>query len=96
MKDIKIFAKWTSIVVFSIILSGWTLSVLWGWFIVSKFGLPRLSIFEAFGISLLITFLLRNVKRDVNQSDALLVFAQEMGSCVVSLVLGFIIKQLGG
>ena len=33
---------------------GFTLSVLWGWFVVPLFGLPALSIAQAFGLALVV------------------------------------------
>lgn len=34
--------------------SGFTLSVLWGWFVVQMFGLPALSVAQAYGIALVV------------------------------------------
>lgn len=34
------------------IIGGYTLSVLWGWFVVSSFGAPALSIAQAYGLML--------------------------------------------
>lgn len=34
--------------------SGFTLSVLWGWFVVPMFGLPALSVAQAYGIALVV------------------------------------------
>ncbi|PIT88095.1 MAG: hypothetical protein COU29_03720 [Candidatus Magasanikbacteria bacterium CG10_big_fil_rev_8_21_14_0_10_36_32] len=39
------------------IISGFVLSMLWGWFIVPVFGLPELSIVAAVGISLTVRYL---------------------------------------
>lgn len=39
------------------VLSGYVLSVLWGWFISPVFGLPELSIMQALGLALIVTFL---------------------------------------
>lgn len=41
-----------------IVLRGWVLSVLWKWFIVSTFGLQPLSIVQAIGVSLILSYLL--------------------------------------
>lgn len=41
----------------SIFLNGYTLSVLWGWFIVPIFGLPTLGIVSAMGFALVVTYL---------------------------------------
>ena len=34
--------------------SGYTLSVLWGWFMVPAFGLPALSVAQAYGLALVV------------------------------------------
>lgn len=38
------------------IFRGWTLSVLWGWFVVTTFGLPALSIPQAIGATIVVSF----------------------------------------
>lgn len=42
------------------ILSGYVLSVLWGWFIVPTFGLPLLTIPVAIGVMLVVAYLEAN------------------------------------
>ena len=43
--------------VLSPILHGWALSLLWGWFFVPTLGLPSLSIVQAIGVSIVVSFL---------------------------------------
>lgn len=47
----------TALLVLRVILSGWVLSVLWGWFLVPTLDLPQISIVQALGISLVIGYL---------------------------------------
>lgn len=49
------------------ILSGYALSILWGWFIVSTFGLPLLTIPVAIGIMLVVGYTTKQA--DFNNSD---------------------------
>ena len=42
------------------VLSGWILTILWGWFAVETFHLPALTIAQALGISLIVRFLTLN------------------------------------
>ena len=49
------------------ILSGYVLSVLWGWFIVSTFGLPLLTIPVAIGIMLVVGYMTKQF--DFNNQD---------------------------
>ncbi len=44
-----------------VVLKGWALSTLWGWFIVPTFGIPSLSIPAAIGISLIAAYLAKPV-----------------------------------
>lgn len=43
--------------VLSSLLRGYALSILWGWFVVPVFGLPRLSVLQAIGIAMVVGFL---------------------------------------
>lgn len=43
--------------VLGVLLGGWVLTVLWGWFIVPTFHLPWLGIVSAIGINLVVRFL---------------------------------------
>lgn len=42
--------------VFVITLNGWALSVLWGWFVVPVFNVNNLSVIQALGISVVVSF----------------------------------------
>ena len=48
-----------------LLLNGYTLSVLWSWFIVNKFGLPSLAIAEAFGLAIVVGYF----TFDLNETD---------------------------
>ena len=43
--------------VFTSLFRGYILSVLWGWFMVPTLGLPRLSVVQAIGIAIVVSFL---------------------------------------
>jgi peptidoglycan biosynthesis protein MviN/MurJ (putative lipid II flippase) len=45
------------VVIVSSIANGFALSVLWGWFVVPIFGLPALTIAQAIGFSMVVSFL---------------------------------------
>ena len=48
---------------------GYVLSILWGWFAVPIFHLPRLSIASAIGISIVVGFLTYQTPEDVEKPD---------------------------
>ena len=41
--------------IYSSLLTGWVLSIIWGWFIVKIFGLPILSIPSAIGVAIVVS-----------------------------------------
>lgn len=45
------------VLIASVILNGWVLSVLWDWFITSTFDAPSLGIAPAIGIAMVVSFL---------------------------------------
>lgn len=71
MNAFALFVGFASIIgivmILSSILNGWVLSVLWGWFIVPTFGAPSISIVQAIGIALVVSFLTR--KTDTKDDD---------------------------
>ncbi len=58
-------ASVTLILVIGTYISGWVLSILWGWFVSPIFNLPTLSLIEAIGISLVVGY----TKSKVPQHD---------------------------
>ncbi len=40
-----------------VIINGWALSALWGWFVVPIFNLPSLTIIQAIGIGLILSYI---------------------------------------
>jgi len=45
------------VVVAASILNGWVLSVMWGWFVVTAFNAPPLSVPAAIGVGMVVSFL---------------------------------------
>lgn len=60
------------VIVWSAVWTGITLSVTWGWFVAPKFGLPIISIAEAYGLSLIVGIFRNQSKPD----DAAKAFAE--------------------
>ena len=71
--------------ILAVLVRGYCLSVLWGWLIVPVFGLPALSIAAALGLTVFLSLLLNNTKKDGTFSD---VFVNPL----VALGLGYIVK----
>lgn len=62
--------------------TGLTLSVLWGWFAVPLFGLPALTIWQAYGLAL-ICFTLRHHRHEKSKDS----FGVAMGKVVIATPL---------
>jgi hypothetical protein len=45
---------WVALIVGNLVLDGWVLKTLWGWFVVPRFSLAPLNITSAIGLSLVI------------------------------------------
>ena len=71
MKAIGYTATFCVLVVFSALLSGYALSILWAWFFVPVLGLPKISIAGAIGIALVVGFLThQDQHQDTNTSKS--------------------------
>ena len=78
-------------IVLAIIVRGWVLTVLWGWFLV-PLGAPALSIPFALGISTIIGLFLQNVSRTKSEGSTVPnLVAQSLLGPLVSLLVGWII-----
>ncbi len=77
------------------IFRGWVISILWEWFVVTKFSLPLLSILEAISLSIFISiFQGRPAERkDSGKFDGL---AYGIAVPFVALFVGYILKLFMG
>ena len=57
MKIIGYITSFVVVVFLSSVWSGYALSILWGWFIVSAFHAPALSIPAAIGVSMIVSYM---------------------------------------
>lgn len=82
-------------VLLSVLWGGYVGSILWEWFVVSAFGLPKLTVSQAIGISITMTFFGRGL-RDHNASsddDALMrTFVVGFAFPLVGLLVGWLVK----
>ena len=53
-----------AVIVGAIVVRGWALSILWGWFVVPVFKLPVLGIAQAVGLAFLVGMLVPDKDRD--------------------------------
>jgi hypothetical protein len=74
------------------ILNGFTLSVLWGWFIVPVFELPVLGIVPAIGLALVVGFLTHQTTRNSSRESTTEAFIELL---VTSIVKSFMLLLIG-
>ena len=53
-----------ALIALATVLNAWALKVLWGWFVAPVFELPNLGLFEAMGLSCIVSFLIASTKQD--------------------------------
>ena len=78
--------------ILSTLWEGLVLKVLWGWFFVTIFGLPNITIATAVGISIVIGFLTNQyIQRDEEALVELAIY--KLFNPLFALVMGFIAHQ---
>lgn len=82
----------------SAILNGWALSKLWEWFVVPPFDLPSLSIPEAIGVALIVSYLtFFHVDAEPNSSDdnskALQSIYRSVLAPVFAVAIGWVVQM---
>lgn len=77
-------------IVFSTVLNGFVLTVLWGWFVIRVFGVRAISIPEALGLAMVASFLTHQYHEDKRSLGEILAYAFISG--VLSLALGWVIQ----
>lgn len=83
-------------VVVSAVMTGWVLSVLWGWFIVPVFSVPHLSVGTAIGLSLVVDILVRQRKSSSEKKELSDIIIEAVSYAILSpllvLFIGWIVK----
>jgi hypothetical protein len=83
-----------TIVLIEIILNAWVLMQMWGWFWVTTFGLPVLSIPAAIGISMTVKFVTGNytkVNSDDSKKNVITKIAISLALPICILGIGYIV-----
>jgi len=76
----------------AVLLEGYVLSVLWGWFIVPVFSAPRLTVAYAIGLALLVGMLTHRVRKPEDTPETPFFLAMSVINPVIFLVIGWIVK----
>lgn len=96
MKFLGYFFVTTMTMILCTIYSGYTLSILWAWFLVPTFNLPFIDLPSAIGISLIVNYMTQSVstKKD-NRTFAEILIANTIAAILkpsFALFFGWIIK----
>lgn len=88
---------------FTVALSGWTLTVMWGWFITPLYRLPAPTIPQAIGLAMTVKFLThqslvgdRPAKEYREEPDILELIIVPVVYCSLTLLFGWVVKQFAG
>lgn len=73
------------------LVKGFTLSVLWNWFLPSL-GIPVIGIAQAIGVSLVTSYLLYKVKKGDTEKKLSDIVGKVFGMSVIILIIGYIVK----
>lgn len=77
------------------VFNGLALSMLWGWFAVPIFHLPTLTVVQAIGVSLLVSYMTHGESHEKEKKDGATVtvtFAKIFMKPVIGLAFGWVIK----
>lgn len=86
------------VVTVSVLLKGYTLTVLWEWFVLNTFNLPPLNIPTAIGLALLVEFLTHQYIKGEESKETfgyqvLEAFLKVLFKCLIALAFGAVIVQ---
>lgn len=82
--------------ILSTVVNGWALMTLWGWFIVPVFELPSLTIVQAIGVAMVISFLTKHTipsmqqKRSTSEAISFLIGSSFLLPAV-TVAVGFVV-----
>lgn len=75
-------------------LNGYALAVLWGWFVVPVFRLTALSVVQAIGIAMVVSYLTQSSSSAIDKSDSWWEpFAKMAMKPLFALAFGWVVKQ---
>lgn len=80
--------------IFVSVLNGWTLRMLWGWFIVPTFHLPELGIVAAIGLDYTVSFIVQPLPpEDSKKSNVLYSLLMSGAKSLIFLGFGWLVSR---
>lgn len=84
------------VVALSAIINGWVLSILWGWFIVPVFNIPAISVEQAIGLAMVVSYLTyqhinADSKRKSKGESTVELFVALLARPLITLLFGYIL-----
>ncbi len=97
MESFGKFCITVAMIAVSALINGSAFSWLWGWFVSSKFGLPDLSIMEAYGLALTISMVTikTSMPEEVEEvmEQVIKAFSVTVGRAVILVSTGWVVVQ---
>jgi hypothetical protein len=93
---VGVFALLGVYMVVQYLVTGWALSYLWSWFIVPQFGAGELSIAQAIGISIVVSFLTYSAteaKDERTKDEQFVAMIGHVLRPIMALAIGWIVHQ---
>lgn len=84
MRSVGIFATFVVFMIVGVIVYGWSLMKLWGWFIAPLFQITPLTIFQAIGVSIIIRLLTYHID---NPQQRELSWSERLGQLIGATIL---------
>lgn len=83
MKILAIAVFVIAATIFSALMYGWALALLWSWFVAAQFGLPLLSLAQAIGLSLTVHLFTFKHEDDEKKKEFMEVIASSVAKAVL-------------
>lgn len=92
MKGLFSFGLFVLYYILAIVIYGFTLSVLWGWFIVPVFEAPEITIIQSVGLSLTVKSFSGFRNKDNDSETTIDLFLSMFTGNITVLTIGFIVQ----
>ena len=83
------------VIVVSVVMHGWVISILWGWFVVPRFDVSDLTLIQALGLTLVVTSMTYNPRVAEKEYDFMVHLGMGLILPFAYLGLGFLYRTLG-
>lgn len=76
---------------FTMVVSGYVLSILWGWFVAPLFGVPELGVINAIGLAIIIAYMTRGESSVEKNEDIIIKIVNAFLKPSFALLIGWLV-----